>query len=248
MALSYRSSSSAQSATAVATVTPTLPTGATTNDLVYICCSVNAVYTSPVDPGGWTVRHDTNSDATGRTFLAYRTLQAGDSNPVFSWTSTGKTAWTAICVQPAAGQQAAHSGLATPTINATNTSHTSTAFAAGGLSGISVLLTGYREGANGATGITTTPPTNWTEGTAPDGDVTTASGTSSALRQVSSWHAYRTGQTGTITPGAQTVSLTSVANLYHAFAVEQAPPVLVSTPVAIPAVFNQAALIRAHYL
>lgn len=246
MALSYRSSSSTQSSTAVQTVTPTLPTGATTNDIVYICCSVNGVYTSPVDPAGWTVRHDTNGDTTGRTFLAYRTLEAGDANPVFSWTGAGKTAWTAICIQPAGGQQAVHSGLAGPTINATATSHTSPAFAAGALSGISVLLTGYRAGGNGSTGITTTPPTNWTEGTAPNGDVTTAAGTTSALRQVASWHAYQTGQTGTITPGAQTASITALANLYHAFAVEQAPPVLVTAPVAID-MFTQAALTRAHY-
>jgi hypothetical protein len=246
VALSYRSSSSAQSATSVSTLTPPLPTGSTTNDLVYICGSVNAVYTAPVDPIGWTVRHDTNSDATGRTFFAYKTLQVGDTAPSFSWTTGGKTAWTAICVQPAVGQQAAHSGLATPTINATNTSHTSPAFAAGAATGCSILMTGYREGANGATGVTTTPPTSWTEGTAPDGDVTTAAGTTAALRQVSSWHAYRTGQTGTITPTAQTVTLTSVANLYHAFAVEQVAPTLVTTPVPV-AVFNSAAIQRAHY-
>lgn len=242
MALSYRSSSSAQNATASSTFTTTLPTGATTNDLVYICASINGVYTSPVDPGGWAVQHDTNQDATGRTFLAYRTLQPGDAAPTFSWSGTGKYAWTAICIQPAAGQQAVHYGLAGPTVNATNTTHTSPAFAAGALSGCSVLLTGYREGANTSTGVTTTAPTNWTE-PATNADVTTASGTTSALRQVSSWHAYRVAQTGTITPGTQTVSLTSVANLYHAFAVEQTP---VTPPVATT-VINYAALVRAHY-
>lgn len=242
MALSYRTSSSAQSATAVATLTTTLPSGWAEGDVVYIVCSVNGVYTSPVDPAGWTVRHDTNQDTTGRSFLAYRTMQGGNTDPVFSWTGTGKTAWTAICLQPAAGQQAIHSGMATPTIAATAISQTSPAFAAGGLSGASVLLTGYREGANTATGVTTTPPTNWTE-PASNADVTTASGSTSALRQVSAWHAYRLAQTGTITPGAQTVSATSVANLYHVFAVEQA---LVSAPVAVN-VFQQAALVRAHY-
>jgi hypothetical protein len=138
---------------------------------------------------------------------------------------------------------ATHSGLATPTINATGTSHTSPAFAAGALSGISVLLTGYRGGSNTATGVTTTPPTNWTEGTAPNGDVTTASGTTSALRQVASWHAYQSAQTGTVTPGAQTASITAVANLYHAFAVEVP---LVAAPVSLN-VYTQAALTRAHY-
>jgi hypothetical protein len=65
------------------------------------------------------------------------------------------------------------------------------------------------------------------------------------VRQVASWHAYRAAQTGTITPGAQTASVTAVANLYHAFAIEQTPPPLVSVPVKTFMV-NHAALDRAH--
>lgn len=244
MALSYRSSSAANNAgTTVSTVTVTLPTGWAANDIIYIVCSVGSVYTSPVDPAGWTVTHTTNSDSTGRTFLARREMTGGESNPVFSWTTAGKTAWTAICVQPAAGQRAVHTGLAGPTVNATATSHTSPAFAAGVVTGCSILLTGYRGGSNTATGVATTPPTNWTE-PASNADTTTATGTTSALRQVAAWHAYRSGQTGTITPGAQTASITAVANLYHAFASEQ-PPLAFLPPA--PFLFRRAAVFRAHY-
>lgn len=244
MALSYRSSSAANGGTAlVSTLTPTLPTGWTANDLVYICISIGANFTNPVIPAGWTARTDVNSGSTGRTFLASRTMQAGDTNPVFSWTTTGKWAWSAICLQPAAGQMAVHSGLAGPTIDATATSHTSPAFAAGALNGASVLLTGYRGGSNVATAITTTAPTNWTE-PATNADTSTAAGTTTGTRQVASWHSYRLAQTGTITPGAQAVSVTAVANLYHVFALEQAP--LTFLPSA-PATYRHAALTRAHY-
>jgi hypothetical protein len=244
VALSYRSSSSANGGAAtVSTLTPTLPTGWVANDLVYFIISIGAVFTSPVDPNGWATRYDTNSDSTGRTILAYRTMTTGNSPPQFNWTGAGKWAYTGICIQPAAGQQASHSGLSGPTVNAPATSHTSPSFAAGALSGCSVLLTGYRGGSNAATAITTTPPTNWTE-PASNADTSTATGTQSSVRQIAAWHSYRSGQTGTISPGAQTASVTAVANLYHAFAIEQAP---VSFLPDVPIVLQYAALVRAHF-
>jgi hypothetical protein len=242
VALSYRSSSAANGGAAtVATITPTLPTGWAANDIVYFCISIGVNFTAPVNPSGWTTRNDLNSDSTGRTIFAYRTMQNGDAAPTFSWTTAGKWAWTGICVQPTAGQAATHLTLSGPTVNATNTTHTSPALSAGASTGCSVLLTGYRGGANAATAITTTPPTNWTE-PATNADTSTATGTTSALRQVASWHAYRSGQTGNITPGAQTVSATAVANLYHAFAVETSP--FLPDP---PLIVQQAAITRANY-
>lgn len=246
MPLSYRSSSAANGGAAtVSTITPTLPTGWSVNDLVVFIISIGANYTSPVDPAGWSVRHDTNGDSTGRTILASRTMQAGDTAPVFSWTGTGKWAWTGICIQPAAGQLAVHSGTTGPTVDATAATHTSPAFAAGGLTGASVLLTGYRAGANAATAITTTPPTNWTE-PATNADTSTATGTNAASRQVAAWHSYRLAQTGTITPGAQTVSATALANLYHVFAEEQSSPAVSFLPYD-PYVLQRVALDRSLY-
>jgi hypothetical protein len=241
VALAYRASSAANNAgTTVSTVTVTLPTGTAANDLVYIVCSVGAVYTSPVDPAGWATSHNTNSDATGRTFIAYKTIASADTNPVFSWTGAGKTAYTAITLQPTAGLQGIHAGFIGPTVNATATSHTSPAYVAGAQSGASVLLTGYRGGANVATAITTTPPTGWTE-PASNADTSTATGTTAATRQVAAWHAYNLAQTGTITPGAQTVSATAVANLYHAFAIEGS---FLATP---PTVISRGAIYNSFY-
>lgn len=231
MALSYRSSIAVNGGAAtVTTLTPTLPTGWAANDLIYFCFSIGSTLAGQVTPAGWTTAWTANSDATGFTLFAYRTMQTSDTAPAFSWTNLGKWAYTGICIQPAAGQLATHSGLAGPTVNATATSHTSPAFAAGALSGCSVLLTGYRGGSNTATGVTTTAPTNWTE-PASNADTTTAAGTTSALRQMAAWHAYRLAQTATITPTAQTASITAVANLYHAFAIEtSATPFLPPKP------------------
>jgi hypothetical protein len=233
VALSYRSTSAANGAAAtVTTITPTLPTGWAANDLVYFCISIGSNFSTPTFPSGWTTRSDANADSTGRTILAYRTMVTGDANPIFSWTTgAGKWAWTGIAIQPAAGQQAVHSGIATDFDNATATSHTSPAFAAGAATGISVLMTGYRAGANATTAVNTTPPTNWTEGTTGGtSDTSTNIGGTSGTRQVASWYGYRSGQTGTITPGAQTVTATAVANLYHVFAVEAAFTFLATPP------------------
>jgi hypothetical protein len=238
VALTYRSTSAANGGTAtVTTITPTLPTGWAADDIVYFCISIGSNFTSPTFPAGWTTRSDANSDSTGRTILAYRTMVTGDTNPTFSWTTgAGKWAWTGLAIQPAAGQQAVHSGLTGPTVSATATSHTSPAFAAGAASGCSVLMTGYRGGANASTAVNTTPPTNWVEGTTgATSDTSTAAGTTSGTRQVASWYGYRSGQTGTITPGAQTVTATAVANLYHVFAVEAAITVLATPPRVIQA-------------
>lgn len=246
MALSYRSSSAANGGSAaVATTTCNLPTGWAAGDLVYFLITVGTNSTSHNTPTGWTVRNDLNAASDSRTVLAYRTLQTGDTDPVFTWTNNGKWVWTGICIQPAAGATAAHSGLATPTLAAANTTHTSPAYAAGAVTGMSILMSGYRAAVNGATAITTTPPTNWTE-PASNADNSTAVGTTTNTRQVASWHSYWAGQTGTVTPGSQTISVSSPANLYHVFAEEQGGGGAAFLPAA-PIMINQAAIVRAHY-
>lgn len=230
MALTFRSSIAANGAALTpTTLTPTLPAGWVANDLVYFCIMLGANVTGLNTPAGWTVRNDLNSDSTGRSILAYRTMVTGDTAPVFTWTTAAKWSYAGICVQPAAGQQAVHSGTPGFLASATGTSHTTPAYAAGTAAGMSILMNGYRGGSNVATAITTTPPANWTE-PATNADTSTATGTTAALRQVASWFSYRTGQTGTITPAAYTSSITALSNKYHVFAVEQ--PVLTWLPVA----------------
>lgn len=244
MALSYRSSSSANGGSAtVQTITPTLPVGWAANDLVCFVISIGAAFTNLINPNGWNVRSDIYTDSTGRSILASRTMQTGDTNPVFSWTTAGKWAWTGICLQPAIDSLAIYAGLATPTGDGSALGHTAGAFAAGGLTGASVLLTGYRAGANAATAITTTAPANWTE-PASNADTSTAAGTTSGTRQVAAWHAYQLAQTGTITPGSATSSVVALATDYHVFAIEQAPLNFLPPP---PFQFGRVANFHAFY-
>lgn len=241
MALSTRAASGGQGgSTTFNSQAMTFPAGTTTDDLVYCIVSVNAVATSPT-AAGWTCVVDSNATTTHSLITAYRTIQAGDTAPTISWTGTAaKIAWVVVTLQPAAGQQAVHSGFGTVVNTGTAaTTHTPPAFAAGALSGASVLLNVFRTGANGATGVTCTAPTNWTEPT--NGDQTTA--VTAGARQVAAEVSVRAAQTGTITPGSETITISSSAILQHAFAVEQA---LVTAPVAVD-VIQQAALIRAHY-
>lgn len=220
MALSVRAASGGQNgATAVSSQAVTFPAGTTTNDLVYIIVAVNSTVSSPV-AAGWNPLLTTNSTNTQSTIVCYRSIQAGDTAPTITWTTTGKASWVAVTLQPAAGQQAAHSGFGTVLNSGTaGTSFTPNSYAAGAATGASVLLSGFKTSANGAAGITTTAPTNWTEPT--NGDQTTAVG--STARQAAAETSVRTGQTGTITPGAETASLSSFGIVHHAFAIEQTP-------------------------
>lgn len=222
MALSTRAASGGQGgSTTLTSQAITFPTGTTTNDLVYIILSVNTAVSNPT-AAGWNPTAITQS-TTHSLIICYRTIQSGDTAPTVSWTGAGKTAWTAVTLQPAAGQAAAHSGFGTAVNTGTAaTTHTPPAFAAGATSGASVLLNAFRTGANGATGVTCTAPTNWVEPT--NGDQTTAVTTNQ--RQVAAEVSVRTGQTGTITPGSETITVSSSAILQHAFAVEVPPPAL----------------------
>jgi len=81
-------------------------------------------------------------------------------------------------------------------------------------------LNSARAFSNGATAIATTPPTDWTEPA--NGDSSTASGTNANSREVATSVSTRADQTGTITPGAETIvggiaNGTVTANLYHIF-------------------------------
>lgn len=239
MALSTRAASGGQNgSSAVSSQVVTFPTGTTTNDLVYVIISVNASTSNPAATG-WTCT-STNQSTTHSLIIAYRTILAGDTAPTITWTGSDKASWVAVALQPAAGQMAVHSGFGTATnTGSAATSHTPPAFSAGALSGASVLLNAFRTGANGATGVTTTPPTNWVEPT--NGDQTTA--ITAGARQVAAEVSVQAGQTGTITPGSETISVSSSAILQHAFAVEQA---LVSAPVKLTQL-SQAAVERASY-
>jgi hypothetical protein len=249
-----RAASGFQSGSATTSpITITFPTGTTTSDLVYVVFSMNSVLATLTTPTGWTslvtnatqANGDRNATGAGTGWLFCRTIQAGDAAPSFTIGGTaGKYSWVAITLQPPTGQTVVHSGQATPTASGAGaTSHTPPAFAAGGATGVSVLLNAWRGSGNVATAVATTPPANWAEPLT--ADFSTAVGTTSALRQAAAQVSAQTGQTGTITPGTQTTSVAAFGvPMYHAFAVGQTAATFL--PKA-PYVINHAALVRAHY-
>lgn len=218
MAVSFRGATSANGAGATATsVTPTLTgTSWAAGDLVLINIAVGNTG-SFTFPAGWTEIFDTSNagSAAFTTGIAYRVMQAGDTDPAITFSGTaGKWAWTAIALQPGTGEVIFVDANGTAKSDTTTaTTHTANATTAVSSNVTSVILSSYRASANAATAITTTPPTNWTEPTG--GDTSTATGTTTATRQISTAVSYRTGQSGTVTPGSETTSVSTTANVYN---------------------------------
>lgn len=209
-----------------------LPAGWQPGDVVLIVLAVAGSPTSFTDTGsnwalsGGSAGHSNTGGAAFGSNIAYRTMQSGDTWPSVSgsrieWSNSGKFAVLAVCVQPDAGESniAAGMTISSATVSATAaTTHTHPSFAAGGDTGMSLLINAARAANSGATAVSTTPPTNWTEPAG--GDVSTVSGNAPGSRQVQAAASFRAAQTGTITPGAATISqagATTTANLYHVF-------------------------------
>jgi len=213
-----------------------LPTGWQPGDLVIIILAVAGLPSGSWTDGGankWTFIGTGNNNTGGAqhgTNICYKIMEAGDRWPGgggtnvnnLNWNGSNRYSVAAICIQPDAGQTftAADIGTdASPVINTTAaTSHTPPAYSAGTDTGLSLLLSGARAFSNGATAIATTPPTDWTEPA--NGDSSTASGTNANSRQVATAVSARADQTGTITPGAETIAGgiangTVTANIYH---------------------------------
>jgi hypothetical protein len=231
-----------------------LPAGWQPGDLVFIVIGSASTQSSWSDNGtGWTYIRSGGGDAnTGGgglgSNICWRIMQAGDTWPGntsgtgLRWSSSNRYSVTAICIQPDAGQTFTSADIGTdasPVINTTAaTSHTPPAYSAGSDTGLSVLLNAARAFNNGATAITTTPPASWTEPAG--GDNSTASGTNANSRQVSTSVSARADQTGTITPGSETIAGgvangTVTANLYHLF-IKGVP----AAPTSFPVVVNSA--------
>lgn len=229
MALSFRAASGGQGAAAVISpITVTLPTGWAANDLIYLSVSM-AIDTNPsfTTPTGWSIASAWTGEATGVNggIVFYRTMQSGDTLTSVTFSGTGgKYAWVMIALQPGAGATAVHSGAATPTVVATaSTTHTAPAYAAGADTGVSVLMFATKASTN--TGLVvseTAVPTSYTLPT--NGAQSTNTGNQATQRQVAAHVNYRTGQTGTITPGAATITCNTAAVhdiINHLFAIEQ---------------------------
>lgn len=212
-----------------------LPTGWQPGDVVFIVLCNGASLSSYTSTGGdWTfltaAGNQNNGGAAMTSNVCYRTMQSGDTWPLGSsgggvgieWSSSGRYSVVAVCVQPDVGDGTLTvASAASPTIGSTAaTTFTAPSYSAGADTGLSLLLNAARAFNNGSTAITHTAPTNWTEPT--NADSSTASGTNAASRQVATSGSGRTGQTGTISPGAATFAGAGspgnvTANLYHLF-------------------------------
>jgi hypothetical protein len=222
MAVSFRAASGGQSTTTSLSASVTQPSGAVAGDMVIVGITVKDAQTFTAK-SGWTLEQNPNSNSNVMTTATYtRVLDGTESWPIaFAWTgSSVKYAWVAAAFSPAAGNVVALDGEAAVKVDTTSTTHTANAQTAVAASVCSVIFNLHRNSSSGSTGSTVTPPTNWTEPT--NGDQTTAAGTTTALSQVCAEVCYCTGQSGTVTPGSCTLSLTGTQNTYH-FLLKETP-------------------------
>ena len=232
MAVTFRAASGSQSSTAALTASVTQPASAATGDLVIAGFTVKDAQTFTAK-AGWTLEQNANGNSNVSTTATYwKVLTAGDTWPTsFSWTgSSVKFAWVAAAFTPGAGNSMTVDGEAAVKVDTTATTHTANARTAVAGSVCSVIFNLHRNSASGATGATVTAPTNWTEPA--NGDQTTASGTTTALSQLGAEVCYRTGQSGTVTPGSCTLSLTGTQNTYHFLLTDPAAATTVNAVVA----------------
>ena len=223
MAVTFRSASGGQSSTAALAASVTQPSGAAAGDMVIAGLTVKDTQTFTAK-SGWTLEANANANSNVSTTATYRRVLDGtESWPIsFAWTgSSVKYAWVAAAFTPGTGNTMTVDGEAAVKVDTTATTHTANAKTAVAASVCSVIFNCHRNSASGATGATVTPPTNWTEPA--NGDQTTASGTTTALSQLGAEVCYRTGQSGTVTPGSCTLTLTGTQNTYHFLLTDPAP-------------------------
>lgn len=224
MAVTFRSASGGQSSTAALTASVTQPASSAAGDLVLVAVNARDSQTFQAVSGWALSSQDHNTGSIPFTTAVYwKVLTGSESWPVsFTWTGTSvKFAWNAVAFTPGATLSMAIDGEAAVKIDTTAaTTHTANAQTAVAASVCSVILNCGRRTASSATGITVTAPANWTEPA--NADQTTASGTGTAAAQLGVESCYRTGQSGTVTPGSATWSQTAEANVYHFLLKDQA--------------------------
>jgi hypothetical protein len=238
VALSLRAAIGGTSTASITSIATSLPAGTTTGDLVYIVVTTNTRATAPI-AAGWSPILGGDATTTMGSIVGWRTIQPGDAAPTISWTTAStRTTWVAIALAPGTpGTVAAHVGFGTLLAGTTTaTSRTPNSFAAGTLSGASVMVNSFKGSATGTTNIATTPPTSWTEPA--NGDQGTVLATA---QQAAASVSYRLAQTGTIAPAAETVAVTAFAYVHHAFAIE-APGLAARFQLVTDALFNTAGL------
>jgi hypothetical protein len=216
VAASFRAASG-NTWTAATSVTPTKPTGSTTGDWVGCLIHLGNTADIPSVTAGWQLIQQTVNGNNSQSFVVHRVLDGSsrDADPVISWPTSSRGAWAAEAWTPGAGEVLTIDAEATvaslDASSATNTPNSATP-SSGNSSGVSIVLAAPRGKTNGATAITTTPPSGWTEPSG--GDQSTASGT--GARQCAAEVSHKSlASNATVTPGSLTSSQTVSINLHH---------------------------------
>jgi hypothetical protein len=204
-------------ATSATTRATTFPAGATTGDLVLFLVVVGSNGTWQAE-SGWTLEGQAvNPSGTVHSAAVYsRVLQAGDTAPTFDISAAGKSAWVGICWRPGAGETPSVYVKATTLITAAATTATPNPATSTDANTVSMVFNSNRAQVTGATGITQTPPGGGAAYTEPtNGDQSTATGTTTATRQVGAHLTYRAVGTGSIAPGAHTFNVSVIDIAFH---------------------------------
>lgn len=216
MALTFRAAAGANGGTTnTNTLTTTLPAGAAAGDLLIMCVSWgnNTLFNAVT---GWTLvaqaQNPTGGVSAGAVYS--RIMQAGDAAPTITNASTGKRSYVSSAWTPGAGETPSIYAQAATLISASGTTATPNPVTSTDANTVSYVFNATREQGNLATAITQTPASTWLEPT--NGDQSTATGTTAALRQVGAHVGYKSAVgTGSIAPGAFTFNVAVIDIAFH---------------------------------
>lgn len=188
-----------------ASFTPTLPTGNQPGDFCAFIIRVGATGQTLSQTGGtgtWTLQYNTSDSSGGYTYaVAWRVLQSGDTAPTFSWTTSNAYTYSIIGLYSDTGKTLNTDAWAIELDTTTSSnSVTPNAVTASGSGEASVILTCARAATETVpTSFTYTPPSGWT--LPANGDQWTGSANSRFSAVV-----YQLGLSGTVTPGAESLT------------------------------------------
>lgn len=201
--------------------------------VVIIICIFNATQTAnqASGTGTWTFQatgDDNGSAATDHTSaVAWRVFDGTETAPTFAWGTASRYSYSIMALAPDAGKTLSPDVWAA-VVKVTTAATTATAGAATGSGGpdCSLVLITCATNVVSGSAITYTAPASWTIPTL-GSDSNTGTGSKHGC---GSSIAYRAGQTGTVTPGAETFSQACYSNAYQ---------LLVQEPGGAANVFNR---------
>jgi Glycosyl hydrolases family 16 len=160
--------------------------------------------------GNWTITTQLLTGLTVTEWRATRIFNGIETNPTFTFSTSVRITYSAVAVAPTPGSTIVKDTEATVNVDTTaaTTHNANSAAVTAGYTDCSLVLLSGRASANGNKSLTFTAPTNWT---IPSGGSISNSGTTSTLGFGTSV-AYRTGVTGTVSPGAETFQGGSATN------------------------------------